>query len=156
MIHLLEEERGKKEKRKRKKKKSNAGKRDSAGCSCSALKNPQCLDVGGWQGLNYLVSHSGRTLLPQTQGRRHVSQHLIHVRVRHAAPGSTKNKKRRWERRTKGRVGGGRGRKGSGKKQKKKKKNHTSRKNRERKMQRTIKEVFQINKKRGEKNGRGN
>lgn len=43
--------------------------------------------------IDYLVSHSGRALLPQTQGWGHVSQHLIHVRVRHATPGSTKNKK---------------------------------------------------------------
>ena len=35
----------------------------------------------------------------------------------------------------------------------KEKKNHTSRKNRERKMQRTIKEVFQINKKEEKKMG---
>lgn len=56
----------------------------------------------------YLVSHSGRTLLPQTQGRRHVSQHLIHVRVRHAAPGSTENKNGSGDRESKeGRVEGG-------------------------------------------------
>jgi len=40
-----------------------------------------------------------------------------------------------------------------GEKPKEKKKNHTSRKNRERKMQRTIKEVFQINKKEEKKMG---
>ena len=139
MIHLLKEERGKKGKKKKKKKNSNAGKRDSAGCSWSALKNPQCPDIGGRQGLDYLVSHSGRTLLPQTQGRRHVSQHLIHVRVRHAAPGSTENKKRGWERRTKGRVGGGRGRKGRKKKkpnQKKKPKNQNKKITRAEKIER--------------------
>lgn len=51
------------------------------------------------------------------------------------------------------RKGGWReGKKRKGKNQKKKK-NHTSRKNRERKMQRTIKEVFQINKKEEKKMG---
>lgn len=43
MIHLLEEERGRrKEKEKEKKKKKNSGRRNSAGRSWSALKNPQC------------------------------------------------------------------------------------------------------------------
>lgn len=82
----------------------------------------------------YLVSHSGRTLLPQTQGRRHVSQHLIHVRVRHAAPGSTENKN-----------GSGDGEpkegwvKGGEETEEKQKQKPYEPKNRERKMQRTIK-----------------
>lgn len=40
---------GKERKKKKKGKKRNAGKRDLAGCSWPALKNPQCPDVGGQQ-----------------------------------------------------------------------------------------------------------
>lgn len=134
MIHLLEEER--KKKKKKKKKKRNAGKRGSAYCSWPALKTPQCPDHRWSAKVIYLVSHSGRTLLPQTQGRRHVSQHLIHVRVRHAAPGSTENKNGSGDGEPKeGQVKGG---EETEEKPKPKPKPYEP-KNIERKMQRTIK-----------------
>lgn len=78
--------------------------------------------------IDYLVSHSGRALLPQTQGWGHVSQHLIHVRVRHATPGSTKNKKQDgWvgQRTKKGEGKGGEETEKEEKKKKKERNKHT-------------------------------
>jgi hypothetical protein len=121
-IQVFKEKR-RKEKEKEKKKEENAGKkRPGWAFPVGSKKSPVLGDVWSVK-IDYLVSHSGRTLLPQTQGRGHVSQHLIHVRVRHPAPGSTKTQKRGWgrEQRTKGRAVGGRGRWGRNRRRIKKK-----------------------------------
>lgn len=128
MVHLLEEERKEKRKKKKKERRGTLEKETRLEFLASTERSPV---PGRWWSAKviYLVSHSGRTLLPQTQGRRHVSQHLIHVRVRHAAPGSTENKNGDG---TENQRKGGRR---EGRKQKKKqnqKQNHRSRKNVER------------------------
>lgn len=56
-----------------------------------------------------------------------MSQHLIHVRVRHAAPGSTEDKNG-WDGGAEGRRGGGENKKQN---QKEKKKSHEPKKERE-------------------------
>ena len=43
--------------------------------------------AAGRDAVFYLIGHSGRTFLAQTQGRGHISQHCIHVHESQAAPG---------------------------------------------------------------------
>lgn len=63
-IHLLEEER----KRKRKGKKNGSWKKRLGWLFLVSTEKSQCLDDGGWQGLNYLVSHSGQYFFPRPRG----------------------------------------------------------------------------------------
>ena len=134
MIHLLEEER--KEKKKKKRKKRSAGERDVAGCSWPALEKPQCPTSVVSKG-----TLPCKPLWPDTSSPDPGAETCVSASDtcpgKACGPWQHRKQEREWGRRTKGREG--RGREEMEEKNKNKNKNHTSRKNIERKMQRTIK-----------------